>query len=56
MVEDVIDITDEIATYPVEELIKLLSFLQKNGYTKTCFDGYNVCISLIRIRKKKDEK
>lgn len=49
-----IDITDEVATYTVKDLIKLLDFLQKNGFNKTYFDGYNASICLIRDKVKDD--
>ncbi len=36
--ENSLDITDEVATYSVSELIKLLGFCQKNGYERIYFD------------------
>jgi hypothetical protein len=54
--EVTIDITDEVATYPVKDLIKLLQFLQKNGFNKTYFDGYDASICLIRDITKNETK
>lgn len=51
MKEDRVDITDEIATWHVRDIIRLLDFLEKNGYIKTYFDGYDASIYLIRQRK-----
>lgn len=52
--EVIIDITEEVAEYSVIDLIKLLQFLQKNGFNKTYFDGYNASICLIRDKFKND--
>ena len=46
--EDSIDITDEIAEWPVSDIIKLLVVLEKNGYKKTFFDGYDAAFYLLR--------
>jgi len=43
-----IDITDEVATYSVKELISLLQCLEKNGFSKTYFDGYNASICVYK--------
>jgi hypothetical protein len=42
-----IDITDEIATWHVRDLIKLLDVLEKNGYRKTYFDGYDAAFYVV---------
>jgi len=46
---DSIDITEEFVNLPVQEIIKLLTFLEKNGYKKTYFDGYDAALYLLRI-------
>ena len=43
-----IDISDEVATYTVSELIRLLKFLENNGFQKIHFDGYNASISVFK--------
>lgn len=51
MEEDVIDITDEIAAWKVCDVIKLLQFLDRNGYSKFYFDGNGASIEVFRERK-----
>jgi len=51
--ENSLDITDEVATYSVSELIKLLEFCQKNGYERLYFDGYNASIEILRNKNDK---
>lgn len=45
-IEDKIDITDEVATYSTKDLSNLLVFLDKNGFKKIYFDGYNASIEV----------
>lgn len=48
MHKDSFDITEEMATWPVRDIIKLLDVLERNGYTRTYFDGYDAAFYLIR--------
>ena len=45
-----LDITEEVATYTVAQLIKLLKFLEKNGFQRVYFDGYNASISVFKYQ------
>lgn len=51
--EDAINITDEIATWPIIDIIKLLTVLEKNGYKKPFFDGYDAAFYVLRIKDAK---
>lgn len=39
-----LDLTEEIATWSIQQLIKLFVFLETNGFTKIYFDGNNAII------------
>lgn len=46
------DITDEIATWKIKNLIDLFKCLDNNGYTHLYFDGYNASIDAIKVETK----
>lgn len=47
-----VDITDEFVEWPLKDFIKLLTFLEKNGYTVPYFDGYDAALYLIKPEEK----
>lgn len=46
-----LDITDEIATWPLKDTLLLLNFLEKNGFNEIYFDGYNAAIYILKVQK-----